>query len=260
MQDTFIPKMRILRQACLKRIMSGTWQVRCNVAYWKSLSGIYLPRQVTECSIVAGRVGEPTDIAELCLFLADNERAKFITGQHFTVDGGVTAKLTYPEQFQRKRADFSDCSCWPWRPSPPKCMNLQCEVWLVFLYQASKSSIPTRSNFCLHMLLHSRQIRHRSNGYLTFWRCSADALYCWAAWARSVLATSKWDSAVLFSCLAWTCHFLEKDSLTPATKLIIMCLLCIMGKLDILISFTTSKQSHTETALVLAGVLKFRRD
>ena len=45
----------------------------------------------------AGKVGEPEDIAELCLFLADNQKAKFITGQHFTVDGGVTAKLIYPE-------------------------------------------------------------------------------------------------------------------------------------------------------------------
>jgi NAD(P)-dependent dehydrogenase (short-subunit alcohol dehydrogenase family) len=36
-----------------------------------------------------GRAGEPRDIAELALFLA-SDAARFITGTHFTVDGGVT--------------------------------------------------------------------------------------------------------------------------------------------------------------------------
>ncbi len=39
------------------------------------------------------RVGAPDDIAALILFLADGDRAAFITGQEFVVDGGVLARL-----------------------------------------------------------------------------------------------------------------------------------------------------------------------
>ena len=46
----------------------------------------------------AGRVGKPKDVAEMCLFLCDNEKAGFITGQEFVVDGGVTKKMVYPEE------------------------------------------------------------------------------------------------------------------------------------------------------------------
>lgn len=45
----------------------------------------------------AGRVGDPMDIANLCLFLADNEKSGFITGVNFTVDGGMTVKMIYVE-------------------------------------------------------------------------------------------------------------------------------------------------------------------
>lgn len=45
----------------------------------------------------AGRVGQPNDVAQLCLFLADESKAKFITGQDFAIDGGVSKKLIYPE-------------------------------------------------------------------------------------------------------------------------------------------------------------------
>jgi NAD(P)-dependent dehydrogenase (short-subunit alcohol dehydrogenase family) len=44
-----------------------------------------------------GRVGIPTDVAQLCLFLADDSKSGFITGQQFIVDGGVTSKMVYPE-------------------------------------------------------------------------------------------------------------------------------------------------------------------
>ena len=37
-----------------------------------------------------GRMGEPEDVAELCLFLA-SERAKNITGSDFVCDGGIMA-------------------------------------------------------------------------------------------------------------------------------------------------------------------------
>jgi len=42
----------------------------------------------------AGRVGEPADIAALTLFLL-GEQSRFITGQSFVVDGGMTRKMIY---------------------------------------------------------------------------------------------------------------------------------------------------------------------
>jgi NAD(P)-dependent dehydrogenase (short-subunit alcohol dehydrogenase family) len=45
----------------------------------------------------AGRVGEPEDIAEIVAFLIDRERARFITGANFVVDGGMTRKMIYEE-------------------------------------------------------------------------------------------------------------------------------------------------------------------
>jgi NAD(P)-dependent dehydrogenase (short-subunit alcohol dehydrogenase family) len=42
-----------------------------------------------------GRVGKPEDVAEACLFLAEN--AAFITGQNLIVDGGMTVKMIYEE-------------------------------------------------------------------------------------------------------------------------------------------------------------------
>ena len=43
-----------------------------------------------------GRVGKPEDIAEMALYLA-SEKASFITGQNFIIDGGMTKKMIYAE-------------------------------------------------------------------------------------------------------------------------------------------------------------------
>lgn len=43
---------------------------------------------------VMGRVGQPKEIAESILFLADNKRSSFMTGQMLIVDGGATARLS----------------------------------------------------------------------------------------------------------------------------------------------------------------------
>ena len=40
-----------------------------------------------------GRIGRPEEIASVVLFLADNDRSSFVTGQGWIVDGGVTARL-----------------------------------------------------------------------------------------------------------------------------------------------------------------------
>ena len=43
---------------------------------------------------VMGRIGKPEEIAQAILFLADDERSSFITGQTLIVDGGATARLS----------------------------------------------------------------------------------------------------------------------------------------------------------------------
>lgn len=42
-----------------------------------------------------GRVGRPDDIAEMTSFLLSKEKAGFVTGQEFIVDGGMTKKMIY---------------------------------------------------------------------------------------------------------------------------------------------------------------------
>lgn len=43
---------------------------------------------------VTGHVGEPEEIARAILFLADNRKSSFMTGQALTIDGGATARLS----------------------------------------------------------------------------------------------------------------------------------------------------------------------
>lgn len=44
-----------------------------------------------------GRVGRPQDVADIVAFLLDRERAGFVTGANFVVDGGMTRKMIYVE-------------------------------------------------------------------------------------------------------------------------------------------------------------------
>jgi NAD(P)-dependent dehydrogenase (short-subunit alcohol dehydrogenase family) len=41
-----------------------------------------------------GRVGDPREIADAILFLADGRQSSFITGQSLVVDGGALARLS----------------------------------------------------------------------------------------------------------------------------------------------------------------------
>jgi NAD(P)-dependent dehydrogenase (short-subunit alcohol dehydrogenase family) len=52
-------------------------------------------RPIDHAQHPVGRVGIPRDIAEACLFLADSEKAGFITGTNLMIDGGMTVKMIY---------------------------------------------------------------------------------------------------------------------------------------------------------------------
>ncbi len=45
----------------------------------------------------AARVGCPADIANMVVFLADNEKSGFLTCQEFVIDGGCTKRMYYPD-------------------------------------------------------------------------------------------------------------------------------------------------------------------
>ncbi|SIT03824.1 glucose 1-dehydrogenase [Alicyclobacillus vulcanalis] len=68
------------------------------VSEWKKAALRTEPelRPIDHAQHPAGRVGRPQDIAEMCRFLA-SDRASFITGQNFVVDGGMTIKMIYAE-------------------------------------------------------------------------------------------------------------------------------------------------------------------
>ncbi len=69
-----------------------------SVSAWKKRS-VATPadlRPIDHTQHPVGRVGEPGDIAGLVVFLI-SEQSGFITGQNFTVDGGMTRKMIYVE-------------------------------------------------------------------------------------------------------------------------------------------------------------------
>ena len=73
-------------------------QIRCNtvcpgfIETPATAQAIQSPfgRELVEKKIPLGRVGQPTDIAACCLYLASDE-SQWVTGANFTVDGGMMA-------------------------------------------------------------------------------------------------------------------------------------------------------------------------
>ena len=59
-------------------------------------TGNYKPRPIDHRAHPVGRVGRPEDVAALCAYLVSDE-AGFATGATFTLDGGMTRKMIYPE-------------------------------------------------------------------------------------------------------------------------------------------------------------------
>ena len=58
------------------------------------------------CHLPVGRLGLPDDIGEMCAFLA-SDRAGFITGQTFFVDGGETCLLSIPSKISETKFKMS---------------------------------------------------------------------------------------------------------------------------------------------------------
>jgi NAD(P)-dependent dehydrogenase (short-subunit alcohol dehydrogenase family) len=72
-------------------------RVNCVSPGWIATTDYGSLRRKDHSQHPAGRVGKPSDIAEIVAFLIDRERASFITGANFVVDGGMTRKMIYEE-------------------------------------------------------------------------------------------------------------------------------------------------------------------
>jgi NAD(P)-dependent dehydrogenase (short-subunit alcohol dehydrogenase family) len=72
-------------------------RVNCVSPGWIATRDVDKLRRKDHAQHPAGRVGRPDDIAEIVVYLLDGERAGFITGANFVVDGGMTRKMIYEE-------------------------------------------------------------------------------------------------------------------------------------------------------------------
>lgn len=62
---------------------------------WINTDENYIPTPEEHLWHASGRVGMPSDVAELVLFLLERNDG-FITGSDFVIDGGVSKKMVYP--------------------------------------------------------------------------------------------------------------------------------------------------------------------
>ena len=72
-------------------------RVNCVSPGWIETKNYAALRRKDHAQHPAGRVGKPTDIAEIVAWLLDGERSGFVTGANFVVDGGITRKMIYEE-------------------------------------------------------------------------------------------------------------------------------------------------------------------
>ena len=86
----------------LANSLSGKIRVNCISPGWIEVSDMKKKSKRQKYDLTradheqhpAGRVGKAEDIAEMAAFLI-SEKAGFITGQNFVVDGGMTRKMIY---------------------------------------------------------------------------------------------------------------------------------------------------------------------
>jgi NAD(P)-dependent dehydrogenase (short-subunit alcohol dehydrogenase family) len=69
----------------------------------REAEALELLKQVFASALPAGRAGEPADIAAAAAFLASDE-GSYVTGQDWTVDGGLTAGLSAAQRRQQEAA------------------------------------------------------------------------------------------------------------------------------------------------------------
>jgi len=73
--------------------LAGKARVNCISPGWIDTG--HLPySKPDELQHPVGRIGTPDDIAEMVLYLC-SDKASFITGQNFTIDGGMTRQMIY---------------------------------------------------------------------------------------------------------------------------------------------------------------------
>jgi NAD(P)-dependent dehydrogenase (short-subunit alcohol dehydrogenase family) len=75
--------------------LAGNVSVNSISPGWINTDETYKPTKEEHAWHSSGRVGKPSDIAELVRFLLEREDG-FITGSDFVVDGGVSKKMVYP--------------------------------------------------------------------------------------------------------------------------------------------------------------------
>jgi len=72
-------------------------RVNCVSPGWIETKNYAALRRKDHLQHPAGRVGKPSDIAEIVAWLLDCECSGFVTGAEFVVDGGMTRKMIYEE-------------------------------------------------------------------------------------------------------------------------------------------------------------------
>lgn len=79
----------------LSMSLSGQVSVNSISPGWINTDESYVATVEEKAWHASGRVGKPSDIAEVVSFLLEREDG-FITGSDFVVDGGVSKKMVYP--------------------------------------------------------------------------------------------------------------------------------------------------------------------